>query len=70
MISGNKWYKEKVRLYNEAESNKGEDVKFQEFITDLQELKTKYEFEDAQYKDKYNTACGLIDKIVAHVKTK
>jgi len=70
----NKWeqtveeYRKKIRLYNEAEANKGEATIFEEFITDLQELKTKYEFEDAQYKDKYNTACGLIDKIVTHVK--
>jgi len=52
----------------EAEQQLGDKDKFKKFVEELEGLKTKYEFKSSYYKAKQNTASGLIDKIINHIK--
>lgn len=47
---------------------KGDKAKFNDFILDLEALKTKYEFKANTNKSKYRQAGLLIDKIINHIK--
>lgn len=51
----------------EAELSKGDELKFTDFIADLEALKTKYTFKSKQNKALYQVAGTLIDKIINHI---
>ena len=50
----------------QAELSKGDAEKFKTILADLAALKTKYQFESDEYKEKHFGVNGLIDKIIAH----
>ena len=50
----------------QAELSKGDVEKFKTILSDLTALKTKYQFESDEYKEKHFGVNGLIDKIIAH----
>ena len=52
----------------QAELSKGDKEKFKTILSDLATLKTKYQFESDEYKEKHFGVNGLIDKIIAHYR--
>lgn len=54
----------------EAELAKGDKDKFNTIVSDLTELKTKYEFKSAKHKKLSSDVNGLIDKIIDYINVK
>lgn len=49
------------------ELNKGDSAKVKDLLSDLESLKTKYNFKSTKNKQMYNDTCCLIDKVIAHI---
>lgn len=52
----------------EAELKKGDKEKFNDFVFELESLKTKYSFKSKTFAKKYSDASQLIEKIINHIK--
>jgi hypothetical protein len=59
--------KAEAEAKKEAELKKGDADKFNDFISDLESLKTKYQFKSKTHQKKYADASVLIDKIINHI---
>jgi murein DD-endopeptidase MepM/ murein hydrolase activator NlpD len=59
--------KAEAEAKKEAELKKGDADKFNDFISDLESLKTKYQFRSKTHQKKYADASTLIDKIINHI---
>jgi hypothetical protein len=57
-----------IEAKKQAELQKGDAEKLNDFITDLDALKSKYAFKSKVYQKKYNDAKTLIDKIILHIQ--
>lgn len=60
--------KAEAEAKKEAELKKGDADKFNDFISDLESLKTKYQFKSKTHQKKYADASALIDKIINYIK--
>jgi hypothetical protein len=56
---------EKARI--QAELNKGDSDKVKDLITDLESLKTKYQFKSEKNRKMYSDVSGLIDKVIVFI---
>lgn len=54
----------------EAELSKGDKEKFEDFMKDLEVLKTKYQFKSKKYKGLMTSSAELIEKIISFLKPK
>jgi colicin import membrane protein len=54
----------------EIELSKGDKEKMQSLISDLNELKTKYQFKSKKHNEIYDSICELISKTVAYAEIK
>lgn len=54
----------------EAELSKGDKAKLNDLITDLESLKTKFEFKSKKYKILYLAVVELLEKIIVYIKSK
>ena len=52
----------------QAELSKGDADKVKDLLSDLEALKTKYEFKSVKNKKIYADTCVLIDKVINHIK--
>lgn len=59
--------KEAEEAIIQSELNKGDSEKVVDLITDLNSLKTKYEFKSKKNKKMYSDVSTLIDKIIDHI---
>jgi hypothetical protein len=57
-----------IEKAKQLELAKGDEAKFKDFISDLENLKTKYIFESEEKISKYKKAGDLIDKIINFIK--
>lgn len=51
----------------EAELNKGDKDKFNDLLSDLEHIKTKYSFKSKKNKNMYSDVCILIDKVIIYI---
>jgi hypothetical protein len=54
----------------EAELGKGDKAKFEDLISDLRALKTKYDFRSKRHNALYVSVCELIEKIIVYITSK
>jgi len=54
----------------QAELNKGDSEKVKDLISDLNSLKSKYQFKSNKNKDMYSDVSILIDKVINHINNK
>lgn len=59
---------EEAEAKRQAELSKGDADKIKDLISDLENIKSKYEFKSARNIKKYEEVCILIDKVINHIK--
>ncbi len=58
----------KIEALKQADMQKGDAAKMKDFVSDLTNLKLKYEFKSVKMQNKYADAGLLIDKIINYIK--
>ena len=58
----------KIETLKQADLQKGDAAKMKDFVSDLLNLKSKYEFKSVKMQNKYADAGKLIDKIINYIR--
>ena len=61
---------ERIEAEKQTELNKGDAEKFQNLITDLENIKTKYSFKSKKNIKMYEDVSKLINKVINHINSK